>query len=489
MVCAVASLGGLLFGYDQGNMSEILQMPPFLEYFNYPNATHQGLMTSMLTLGCFLGALCSAYLADRLSRKYAIMVGCAVFIIGSALQTGAVNEAMMIVSRIIGGIGVGILSNIVPLFQSELAPPEIRGRLICLQQIAITGGIMVAFWIGYGCSKIKTTASFRIPLGVQIIPALVLMAAIMFMPFSPRWLIAKGRDEEACAVLAKLRAGGDLDHPMVIREFNEIKEVVTSEKEVESGSYLELVKHPVRRRVIIGIVVQAFLQLTGINTIMYYAPKIFKQAGLKGTDAPLLAQGINGVLNFLCTIPITVYIDKWGRRSTLMFGALGMVVAYIAMGTIMAVYGKPFQDGSDTSIAYDNGAASRATMAFVYIFVACYALSWGPICWIYPSEIFPMRVRAKATSITTATNWIFNFLVAQVAPILMSDITWGLYIIFACFNLLAFMHVFFFCPETKGVMLEDMDELFGQSVWAFKVKSQNVSHRADNDSSEKQTFE
>ena len=345
MVSGVASMGGLLFGYDQGNMSEILEMPPFLEYFDHPNATHQGFITSILTFGCFLGALWSASLADHLSRKYAIVVGCIVFIIGSSLQTGAVNEAMMVVSRIIGGIGVGILSNIVPLFQSEISPPEIRGRLICLQQIAITGGIMIAFWIGYVCSKLETTAAFRIPLGVQIIPALVLLITILFMPFSPRWLADKGRDVEALKVLAKIRANGDTNNPFVVQEFNEIKATVREEREKAARSYFELFKYPVRRRILIGIGLQVCIQLTGINTIMYYAPKIFKQAGLSGTNAPLLAQGLNGVLNFLCTFPTTIYIDRWGRRSTLLYGAVGMVIAYVVMGTVMALYGQPFQDG------------------------------------------------------------------------------------------------------------------------------------------------
>ncbi|KAJ1916874.1 hypothetical protein H4219_003529 [Mycoemilia scoparia] len=470
MVAGVASMGGFLFGYDQGNMSEILQMKRFLSYFNEPDTLQQSIITSMLTLGCFLGALLAAPLADRISRKYTIVAACVVFIIGSALQTGSINQGMLIASRIIAGLGVGILSMIVPLFQSEIAPPEIRGRLVTLQQFAITIGIMVAFWIGYGSSKIDGTASFRLPLGIQIVPGLILLVSILFMPFSPRWLVDKDREDEALVVLAKLRAGGDTEAPHVLEEFNQIRELARKEKEISARSYLDLFRGNVRRRVLLGIGIQMLQQLTGINVVMYYAPKIFKQTGLTGDSAPLLAQGLNGCLNVLCTIPAILYIDRLGRRMTMIAGAAGMAISYLIIGVVMGTHGTPKEDGADMSMVFDNKAASKATIAFVYIFVASFACSWGPIGWIYPSEIFPMRVRAKGNSLTTAANWLFNFGVAQIAPIVMHKITWGLYIIFACLNLLALVCAFLFYPETKGVQLEDMDKVFSQSVWAFKVR-------------------
>ncbi|KAJ1653238.1 hypothetical protein IWQ61_006598 [Dispira simplex] len=466
LAASVAAIGGFMFGYDTGVISGILDMPNFKSYYEYPTALQRGTIVSMLTLGCFVGSLLSGYSADKLGRKWSIVTASAVFILGAALQTGSINTTMLIFGRIIAGLGIGVLSMCVPVFQSEIAPPGIRGRLVSLQQFAITIGIAVSFWIDYGCEKIgpDTTATWRIPLGVQLAPAALLIVGIIFMPFSPRWLLDNDKDEQAIRVLARLRSNGDTSDPAVIEEFNEIKSEVQFERENSVRSYWQVLRKPIRRRLMLGIIIQIFQQLTGINVIMYYAPTIFRQAGLSDVSAPLLATGINGVVNVLATIPAIMFVDRWGRRKTLLSGSAVMGISYVIIGCIIATKGtKVIAEDGAVSVTMDNLAASYATIVFVYIFVAGFAYSWGPIGWIYPSEIFPLHVRAKATSISTAANWLFNFAIGQIAPILLDEITWGLYIIFACFSAIAIVLVYFLFPETKGRTLEEMDEVFGVS--------------------------
>ncbi|KAJ1989678.1 hypothetical protein H4R33_001972 [Dimargaris cristalligena] len=479
LAASIAAIGGFLFGYDTGVISGTLDMPNFKAFYSNPDATMRGTIVSMLTLGCFIGSLGSGYLADRIGRKFSIVLGSVVFIVGAVLQTTATGVGMLIAGRIIAGLGVGILSMCVPVFQSEIAPTDIRGRLVSLQQLAITIGIAVSFWIDYGCEKLgpDTTATWRIPFGIQIIPATLLIIGILFMPFSPRWLLDHDRDEEAIRVLARLRSNGDPTAPQVMEEFNHIKEEINFEREHSVRSYSQLLRRPIRRRLVLGVVIQILQQLTGINVIMYYAPTIFQQAGLSGTSASLLATGINGCVNILATIPAILYVDRWGRRKTLLSGSTIMGIAYLIIGCIIATKGtKVIDPDGSVSVVMANKAASFATIVFVYVFVAGFAFSWGPIGWIYPSEIFPLHVRAKATSISTAANWLFNFALGQVAPILLEKITWGLYIIFAALAVVSIGIVYFFFPETKGKSLEEMDEVFGVSG---DYASPRVKHSED----------
>ncbi|KAJ1867559.1 hypothetical protein LPJ57_005862 [Coemansia sp. RSA 486] len=358
----------------------------------------------------------------------------------------------------------------VPVFQSEIAPAHIRGRLVSLQQWAITWGLLVAYWIDYGCHFIKSDASWRIPIGIQIVPALILFVSMVFMPYSPRWLVDNDRVDEAHKVLANLRASGDKNNDEVVEELEEIKEAVRIDRETAVRSYLELFRFPIRRRVILGVVIQILQQLTGINVVMYYASTIFRQSGLSGNNASLLAQGINGVVNMLATIPAILWIDRWGRRKTLMFGSLGCGVTYFIQAVATgATQNKTVDENGDVNLNMPDGP-SYLVIVMMYLFVISFAMSWGPIGWIYPSEIFPMRIRSKANSITTASNWLFNFIIGLVAPILIKKITWGLDLIFAIIMFAAIGIIYVFFPETKNRNLEDMEVIFTGSVWAHKDK-------------------
>jgi sugar porter (SP) family MFS transporter len=440
-------------------------MPYFREEFPSGPAKEGSIVSSFLA-GCFFGAIASGYLSDKVGRKYSVLIGSAVFVVGGILQATSTTFAQLYVGRIVAGIAVGELSMIVPLYQSEISPKEIRGRLVSLQQWSITIGIAISFWIDYATNQIDSPQQWRIPLWLQIIPAIILVIGTYFLPYSPRWLIDHDRDEEAITVLANLRSGGDRNTTVVQEEYREIKENVMFEREIAAKSYLELLKvgpENIRRRMLLGIFIQAFQQLTGINAIMYYAPQIFSNAGLTSNSSRLLATGVNGVVNMLATIPAILWIDRWGRKPTLISGGIFMGTAMLIIGSILAKHGTKYYDESlgKHFVHLDNKASSYAVIVFIYVFVASFAYSWGPTGWIYPAEIFPLRIRGKALSVTTACNWLFNFVIGQVVPSLLDSITWGTYIIFGVLCVIMAGAILIFYPETKGKSLEEMNNLFG----------------------------
>ncbi|CAF1103722.1 unnamed protein product [Didymodactylos carnosus] len=452
LTCAFASIGGFLFGYDTGVISGILTMNDFLKYFGGTHALQRqqldssisGAIVGILIAGCFIGALCGGPAGDRFSRKYSIVISCWIFIIGAILQTASVHIAMLLISRFVAGVGIGALSMLIPVYQSEIAPKEIRGRLVSLQQWLITIGIAVSFWINYGTDShlSGSSVSWRLPLGLQIIPALILAFGIFFFPFSPRWLLDHDRDEDAIKVLARIRAKGDKSDPIVQAEYLEIKEEIALERAESVRSYLELFKYPLRRRLVLGLFSQIFQQFTGINSVMYYAPAIFKQAGLGSNSASLLATGINGCVNILATIPAILWVDKLGRRLLLISGAFVTAVSMLVVGGVMGAHGHKIVDSyGAVGIALDSQSAKYVIIVFVYVFVAGFAYSWGPTTWIYCTEIFPLSMRAKGTSLTTAGNWGANMIVSFIVPVMMERITY----------------------ETKNKRLEDIDEVFNTS--------------------------
>ncbi|CAG8606386.1 5868_t:CDS:10 [Funneliformis caledonium] len=411
LCAAFSAIGGLLFGYDIGVISGILTMTHFREEFP-ADPVKEGTIVSSLLAGCFFGALISGYFADKVGRRFSILGGSLLFIVGCVLQATSTTFVQLYFGRIISGLSIGNLSMIVPLYQSEISPKEMRGRLVTLQQWSISIGIAISFWIDYFAEKIDSPVQWRIPLCIQTVPAIILAVGTLFLPFSPRWLMDHDREEEAIAVLAKLRAGGDKNAAIVQEEYLEIKDNVLFEREFAAKNYFELVKkgpENIRRRMILGIFIQIFQQLTGINAIMFYAPQIFINAGLTSNSSRLLATGINGLVNMLSTIPAILWIDRWGRRPTL------------------------------------------------------FAYSWGPTGWIYPAEIYPLRIRSKAMSVTTASNWLFNFIIGQIVPSLLDKITWGTFIIFGVFGMTMAISVLIYYPETKGKSLEEMDGLFGKT--------------------------
>jgi sugar porter (SP) family MFS transporter len=480
-IAAFACIGGVLYGYNQGMFSGVLAMPAFGKHMGdyVVNPTKKGWLTAILELGAWLGTLLSGFLAEVLSRKYGVIVACTVFILGVIIQATAVTVGpnSILAGRFITGMGVGSLAMIIPIYNSEVAPPEVRGALVATQQLAITFGIMVSFWIDYGTNYIggtgdgQTDAAWLVPTCLQLAPALLLLVGMIFMPFSPRWLVHHGREEEARKVLADLR-GLDADHELIEIEFLEIKAQSLFEKRSIAEMFPQL-REPTAwntfklqfvairklfqtkamfKRVIVASVTMFFQQWTGINAVLYYAPFIFEQLGLDLNTTSLLATGVVGIVMFIATIPAVLWIDKLGRKPVLTIGAIGMATCHIIIAVLVA---KNIDNWAD------HQAAGWAAVCMVWLFVIHFGYSWGPCAWIIVAEIWPLSTRPYGVALGASSNWMNNFIVGQVTPDMLTGIPYGTYILFGLLTYLGAAFIWFVVPETKRLTLEEMDVVFG----------------------------
>ncbi|KAK2767016.1 hypothetical protein FQN54_006333 [Arachnomyces sp. PD_36] len=473
LIAAISVIGGGLFGFDIASMSAILGTDQYKCYFNSertedgkcpgPDSNTQGGITACMALGSWVGALSSGFISDIFGRRKAIMVGAVVWCVGSIIVCASQNVAMLIVGRIINGYSVGICSAQVPVYISELAPPSKRGRLVGAQQWAITWGIMIMFYVSYGCSKIEGPTAFRVPWALQMIPAIGLFFGMIPLPESPRWLARKDRWEDCHGVLALVHGHGDHNSPFVLRELEEIKEMCEFERRNADVSYLELIKPNMINRTHVGVFTQIWSQLTGMNVMMYYIVYVFSMAGLTG-DLLLVSSSIQYVINVGMTVPALLWVDRWGRRPTLIAGALAMMTWLYMNAGILATYGHAAEEGGLDGVPAQSwlveGAPSKAVIAGSYLFVASFAISWGPVSWIYPPELFPLRVRGKAVALCTSSNWLFNFALGYFVPPAFENIKWQTYLVFGVFCTAMTLHVFFMFPETAGKTLEEIEGIF-----------------------------
>ncbi|KAH8728123.1 high affinity glucose transporter [Phaeosphaeriaceae sp. PMI808] len=477
-ITAIAVIGGGLFGFDISSMSAILPTQQYRCYFNQgprgppfgpegeacsgPSPNVQGGITAAMPGGSFLGALVSGYLTDRLGRRRAIQIGCAVWMIGSIISCAAQNIGMLIAGRFINGFAVGICSAQVPVYVSELAPPSKRGRVVGSQQWAITWGILIMYYISYGCVYMEGARAFRIPWALQMVPAIVLAIGLVFLPESPRWLARHDRWEETQAVLTLVHGKGDPNSPFVQLEMDEIKQMIDFERQNADVSIMELFRPRMINRLHID-----------------YITYVFGMAGLSG-DINLIASSIQYIINVLMTVPALICMDRWGRRPMFVVGAILMAIWMFTNGGLMASYGHAAPPGGVNNIAEQSweitGAPARAIIACTYLFVASYAPTWGPASWVYPPELFPLRVRGKAVALTTSSNWLMNFALSYFVPPAFVNIQWRVYIIFGVFCTVMAIHTFFMFPETAGKTLEDVEEMFlrGVPAWKTKVDYSNV---------------
>ncbi|KAI0842706.1 general substrate transporter [Hypoxylon sp. FL0890] len=473
LIAATSVIGGALFGFDISSMSAIISTTPYKCQFNQqgnnpdtgqcqgPDDVVQGGITAAMPGGSWLGALVSGVLTDIFGRKTSIQIGAIIWIIGSILVCASQNIPMLIVGRIINGFSVGICSAQVPVYISELSPPSKRGRFIGMQQWAITWGIAIMFFICYGSHFINGAAAFRLPWGLQMIPAILLFFGLMVLPESPRWLAKHDRWEEAKDVLVLVHGKGDPHSQLVAREMAEIKEVVDFERANADVSYLELFRPKMINRTHIGVFTQIWSQLTGMNVMMYYISYIFTMTG-SGDDV-LLPSGIQFIINVVMTVPALIWLDRWGRRWPLLVGAFFMCLWLCINAGLFAVYSHapaPHQFDTAAISMVISGRPAKAVIASTYLFVASYAPTWGPVSWTYPAELYPLRVRGKAVALATSANWAFNFALAYFVPPSFANITWKTYVLFAVFCFAMFWHTFFLFPETANKTLEEVEDIF-----------------------------
>jgi len=472
------AFGGVLFGYDTGTISGILAMQYWRDEFStgYRDAlglkdvspSQSSLVVSILSAGTFFGALTAAPFADFMGRRLALMVSAGVvFNFGVILQTASTALPMFIAGRFFAGFGVGLISALIPLYQSETSPKWIRGAIVGSYQLAITIGLLLAAIIDNATHLRTDTGSYRIPIAVQFAWALILVVGLLFLPETPRFLIKSHKPEKAARSLSKLRRLA-VDDPAIRDELAEIQANHEYEMSLGKSSYLDCFRGGMGKRLATGCLLQALQQLTGVNFIFYYGTQYFKNSGIKNA---FVVQMITSAVNVASTFPGLWAVDKFGRRPLLLWGAVGMCVSQL----IVAITGTTSSAQTATGEVYaTNVAAQKAGIAFICIYIFFFASTWGPLAWVVTGEIFPLKVRAKALSMTTATNWLLNWAIAYSTPYLVNygpgnaNLQSKIFFIWfgCCFICIAF--VYFMIYETKGYTLEEIDELYSEVPSARK---------------------
>jgi len=442
LVCMVAALGGLLFGYDTAVISGAIG---FLRLKFTLNATQMGWAASSALVGCVLGCAFAGILSDGFGRKKVLILSAVMFAV-SALGTAIPRSLTeFIIFRMIGGFGVGTASMLSPLYIAEISPASARGRLVSYNQFAIVTGMLIVYFVNYfiaaqGDETWNTHWGWRWMFGSEILPAVFFLIFLFFVPESPRWLTKQGRHPEALAILRRI--GGE-DHAQ--QELTEIRETIAQEE----GSVSQLLQSGMRIVLIIGVVLAILQQVTGINVFLYYAPEIFKTLG-SGTHVALLQTIIVGAVNLTFTIVAIKTVDRLGRKPLMLIGVCGMGVSLFTMGFI-AYFQK-------TEIW---------VLIFILSYIACFALSVGPVTWVILSEIFPTRIRGRAMAIATVCLWTANYIVSQTFPILdenpwlVGNFHHGFsFWIYGLMCIVQFLFVWRFIPETKGKSLEAIERFW-----------------------------
>ncbi|KAL6860812.1 sugar transporter [Trichoderma novae-zelandiae] len=468
VLTSVAYLGSLLFGYDTGVMGSVLALKSFKQDFGLPtdsggfasteNAHVASNVVSLLTAGCFFGAIAAAFVNERIGRRYALMLFVCVFLVGAAIQTSASHSIGQIYAgRVVAGLGIGGMSSITPVFVSENCPPATRGRVAGLFQEFLVIGSTFAYWLDYGVSlHIKPgTKQWRVPVAIQMVPGGLMLCGLLFLKESPRWLMKKQRPEEALRSLAYIR--NDLpDSPDVQKELAEIRASIEEELAMTEGvTWKECLKKGNWNRFALAFSIMFWQQFTGTNSIGYYAPQIFETVGISSTNSSLFATGVYGTVKVVATALFLILgIDRWGRKKSLIGGSIWMASMMFIIGAVLATH-PPNPDSPVVS------QASIAMVVMIYLYVIGYSASWGPTPWVYVSEIFPTRLREYGVGLAAATQWLFNFVITEVTPAAVNHIGWRTFTMFGSFCVGMCIFVIFFIKETKGLTLEDMDVLFG----------------------------
>ncbi|KAL5121597.1 Plasma membrane low glucose sensor [Pleosporales sp. CAS-2024a] len=464
LVGIFVAFGGVLYGYDTGTISGIITMPYWQREFSTQadgtiTASQESLIVSILSAGTFFGALMAAPSADLLGRRMGLLTSVGfVFNFGVILQTASTSQPMFIAGRFFAGLGVGLISAMIPMYQSETAPKWIRGVIVGSYQLAITIGLLLASVVNNSTQARNDSGSYRIPIAVQFLWAIILMIGLVILPDTPRWYIKQDRYEDAAKALAKLRRL-PADHPAIAEELNEVQANHNYEMSLGKASYAECLRGTLGTRLLTGCLLQALQQLTGVNFIFYYGTQYFTRAGFKD---PFISQVITNCVNVASTFPGLYMVEKLGRRNLLLLGAIGMSVCQF----IVAITG--------TVAGTTDLPAQRTAIAFVCIYIFFFASSWGPVAWVVTGELYPLKARAKCLSMTTASNWLLNWAIAYGTPYMVDEqganlqskvfFVWGSF----CFVCIAF--VWFMIYETKGLSLEQVDEIYGVVHKAWKSK-------------------
>ncbi|CAE6503720.1 unnamed protein product [Rhizoctonia solani] len=474
IMAACGAMGGMYFGWDSGLIGGILSETAFEAAFGLDKtesatalAALKGNIVSVLQAGCFFGAASSLYLPDHIGRKNSLLFATFVFFIGSIIQSTTLLNGQsqraglnqLYVGRAIGGFGVGLSSSVIPTYISECAPREIRGRLAAMYQLMNVTGVMLSFWTNYGLqSNAKSEYdnwTWRAAFIIQMVPGVVMVIGMVTQPESPRYLVQRGRIEEAARSLGRLR-GRPADDPAVRGVLAEIMADFEGRAHLNlwqqcKGSFKDTTTF---YRVFISIILMFFQQWTGTNAINIYSPQIFESLGITGKSSGLFATGIYGVVKVVCTsLALMFALEQAGRKMSLIAGGLIQAFSMYYIGIYQAVH------TSGTVVP-----ASYAAITFVYIFVLGYSFGWGSVPWAVMAECAPNHLRSLAMALGLMTNWLFNFVISKITPTLLATIGFGTFLLFGSFSFVMVLWTIFFLPETKGISLEHIHEVFEEPI-------------------------
>jgi len=446
LLTLVATLGGLLFGYDTAVISgaEKSIQAFLIDGLNLSSFVHGATVSSAL-IGCIIGSAISGILASCLGRKKSLFVAAILFFL-SALGSGQPEFLfftkgeptmgllyMFNFYRIIGGIGVGLASAISPMYISEIAPAHIRGRLIAFNQFAIIFGMLVVYFVNWSIAKGQTIEwinqiGWRYMFMSEAIPAAIFAVLLIFVPETPRYLAMQGQNDKALTILERING------------IDSAKQIMNDIKGTVSRSSAKIFSFG-KKVIIIGILLSVFQQFVGINVALYYAPRIFESMGA-AKDASLLQTIVMGLVNVVFTVVAILTVDKWGRKPLLITGSIGMAISMIAIGMLSF-----FE------------VIGISTLVFIIVYTASFMMSWGPICWVLIGEIFPNKIRGKAIAIAVATQWAANYFISSTYPALMELSGGATYMFYGVMSILSAVFVWKMVPETKGKSLEEMEEV------------------------------
>lgn len=447
VVTLVATLGGLLFGYDTAVISGAEKsIQVFLIDSQGLSSFLHGITVSSALIGCIIGGVFSGFVSSKFGRKNALIIAGILFLLSALgsgnpeflfFQKGVPSMGLLWMFnfyRIIGGIGVGLASAVCPMYIGEIAPANIRGKLVSLNQFAIIFGMLVVYFVNWGIAEGQTIEwineiGWRRMFVSEAIPASIFAILMLFMPETPRYLALQHKDEKALSILSKING---LEKAKEI--LGEIKNTVETSKG-KLFSYGKVV-------IIVGILLSVFQQFVGINVALYYAPRIFESMGA-AKDASMLQTIIMGLVNVIFTVVAILTVDKWGRKPLLITGSIGMAIGMIAISIL----------------AFQN-IIGISTLVFIIIYTASFMMSWGPICWVLISEIFPNKIRSQAVAIAVAAQWAANFFISSTYPPMMEFSSGGTYLFYGVMSVLSALFVWKMVPETKGKTLEEMENVW-----------------------------
>ncbi|KAJ5550607.1 hypothetical protein N7535_001449 [Penicillium sp. DV-2018c] len=464
-------VGFSLFGYDQGLMSGIISGDQFTREFPplHGDSEHvavlRGAVTACYELGCFFGAIFTLVWGQKIGRTPLLVAGGLLMILGTVISTAAFGPhwglGQFVIGRVISGLGNGMDTATIPVWQSECSKAHNRGFLVCFEGAIIAVGTFIAYWLDFGLSYVDSSVQWRFPVAFQIVFAVAVTVGGLMLPESPRWFVMQGHDQQALEVLAALN-GSAVDAEDVLEDYNLMKADLNALRGIEANSSWKILftggKTQNFQRLMIGCSGQFFQQFTGCNAAIYYSTLLFQQNLHMTGKLPLVLGGVFATVYAISTIPSFFMIERVGRRNLFLIGFLGQGLSFIiTMGCLIK----------------SNEQNSKGAVVGIFLFIVFFAFTTLPLPWIYPPEINPLRTRTKAASASTCTNWITNFAVVMFTPVFSNQSDWGIYLFFALVNFIAIPFAWFFYCETAGRDLEEVDIIFAKAhvekKWPYKV--------------------